>query len=419
MNDLEHDLRDVFERHAGDIGSSTLAPDHVLRRGRRRQVTTSLGGAVAAVGGIAIAMIVGASLLRHPTTQIPSNEIGTAPYGERTATIQGVSLTAPAGWTLVDDWPLGASMITTTTSCTTFSASGVPVNSSGEAALSSDGGSAPTAAEPSRSCTTQDVPVPAGVPVLQLANFEVPLGETVCGLEDRPAATVPDAGVSVYVAQAASEQALELAACPGGSEITSFRSSDGRPASAILVVGVDASQDDLAIARTFMDQIASATLTGSMPVSIAPGYVVAAGADAGGAWRIESTLSTAGSRDSATLVAAATVTDVSGEEHAYEVASPTAGQLVAAAGHVIADDGTTLMWGVADPRVEALDVVADTGSWAGTLVPWPTGLGATGISTAGSVWWTVTPPVKSAFSVTLFDGTKRLLSGDNTSPAAR
>jgi hypothetical protein len=416
MNDLENDLRQVFERRAGDMGTSTEAPKQVLRRGRRRQVATALGGAVAAIGAVAVVIGVGAALLRNPTNQVPASPVGTAPYGERTATIQGVTVTAPAGWTLIDDWPFSAVIPSGSQTCS-FSATGVPVNPSGDETVAS-------AVEPSSSCTGTVESLPAGIPILQLANFAMPLDQTVCGLMDQPPATVPDEGVAIYVAQGTDGSMLItqshddlVASCPDASAITSLDALGPGPAVGVLIAGPDASAADLSAAQTVMDQLANATATLSPPLTQAPGYVVAAGNDTGTPWRIEATRVFGGTQRAGAIEAIAFIQDASGNDHAYDVPEPVDSQLVAASGRSISD-GSTLTWGTADADVSTLDVVADTGSWTATLVPWPTGLAdpAGGTIPSGSIWWTVAPPIKSAISVTLVDGTTRLLSGNDTTP---
>lgn len=417
MNDLENDLRQVFERRAGDMGTSPEAPKQVLRRGRRRQVATTLGGAVAAIGAIALVVGVGAALLRNPTNQVPAFPVGTAPYGERTASIQGLSVTAPEGWTLIDDWPLSTVIPSGSQTCS-FSATGVPVNPSGDETVAS-------AVEPTSSCTGTVESLPAGVPVLQLANFEIPLSQTVCGLEGHPPATVPSGGVAVYVAQTTSGDGSDLslsdvgANCPEASMVVGVGSSGPWPAIAVLVAGPDASPADLAVAHTFIDQLGSATVSMSPPVTLAPGYVVAAGNDAGTPWRIEASVVFSGRSSAGTIEAIAIDQDASGHDHAYDVPAPVDSQLVAASGRSIGD-GSTLTWGTADAEVSTLEVVADTGSWTATLVPWPTGLAdpVGGTAPSGSIWWVINPPVKGAIRVTLTDGTTRLLSGNDTAPTA-
>src|SRR3954471_18634183 len=121
MNDLEHDLRELFEQRASNVDVPGLAPKAVLHRGRRRQVGTVVTGVLACLvaAGVAAAAIGDA---RHRAV-IPGDGNG---LPARTTSIGGVPVTAPAGWTLVDDLPLAAILATTSESCS-FSATGSPV----------------------------------------------------------------------------------------------------------------------------------------------------------------------------------------------------------------------------------------------------------------------------------------------------
>src|SRR4029079_13892957 len=97
MNDLERDLHELFEQRATKIDAPGLAPETVLRRGRRRQVRTAAAGALASVLAIAVTIAV---------INVASRPVA-SPLGpslrERTTSIGGIPVTAPAGWTLVND----------------------------------------------------------------------------------------------------------------------------------------------------------------------------------------------------------------------------------------------------------------------------------------------------------------------------
>src|SRR5436305_5860131 len=194
MNDLEHDLRELFEQRATDVDVPGLAPKQVLKRGRRRQLGTIVTSMVACLVAIGVtAAAVGDA--RHPAV-IPGDGNG---LPTRTTSIGGVPVTAPAGWTLVDDLPLAAILATTSESCS-FSTTGSPVEGTGSAvegngssssqavlsaSPSSGGTSDGTGPSSGQTCTTQNVGYPQGVPILQLANFAIPLTKTVCALADQ------------------------------------------------------------------------------------------------------------------------------------------------------------------------------------------------------------------------------------------
>src|SRR3954467_2959530 len=112
MTDLEHDLREMFEQRASHVDAPGLPPKDVLRRGRRRQAGTVVTGLVACLIGLGVAAAA-VGQARHPAL-IPGrgNDLP-----ERTTSIGGVPVTAPAGWTLVDDWPLAAVLATTNETC--------------------------------------------------------------------------------------------------------------------------------------------------------------------------------------------------------------------------------------------------------------------------------------------------------------
>jgi hypothetical protein len=78
MNDLERDLRQLFEQHEADLREPRFAPAHapmpVLRRTRRRQVGVALT-ALAVIAGVAIGSTVGAAaLLRTSDRKMPADQ---------------------------------------------------------------------------------------------------------------------------------------------------------------------------------------------------------------------------------------------------------------------------------------------------------------------------------------------------------
>src|SRR5262245_15575545 len=225
MNDLENDLRELFDQRASNVDVPGLAPREVLRRGRRRQIGTVVTGVLACLIalGVAAAAI---GTARHPAV-IPGRGNG---LPERTTSIGGVPVTAPAGWTLIDDSPLAAVLPTTSEACS-FSGTGTPVEGNGASSAEAVSSATPLnggtsegdASSSGQSCTTQNIGYAQGVPILQLANFRVPLMQTVCGLADQePPATLPADGVAVYVGifPGGVDSQAALDACPGSENVT-------------------------------------------------------------------------------------------------------------------------------------------------------------------------------------------------------
>jgi hypothetical protein len=65
MNDLEHDLRELFDQRASDVDVPGLAPATVLTRGRRRQVGTVVTGVLACLVALGVAAAA-VGQARHP-----------------------------------------------------------------------------------------------------------------------------------------------------------------------------------------------------------------------------------------------------------------------------------------------------------------------------------------------------------------
>ena len=122
MNDLERDLHELFDQRSRDVDPAVLAPDAIIRRGHRRQARTAVGGVLAGVVVIAVAVAAVGSIQRSDGV----TPAGTNDLPARATHIGGVPVTAPAGWTLIDDTPLLNVISTSTQSCS-FSASGTAV----------------------------------------------------------------------------------------------------------------------------------------------------------------------------------------------------------------------------------------------------------------------------------------------------
>ena len=97
MNDLERDLRDVLDEEARRVPTPTSAPDGLRRSARRRQVV--FGGAVALACLAVVAGIVAGA------TSLVSVQSGPEPAAQgptTTGTMNGITITYPEAWQLID-----------------------------------------------------------------------------------------------------------------------------------------------------------------------------------------------------------------------------------------------------------------------------------------------------------------------------
>ena len=390
MNDLERDLHELFRDKADSVDAAPAAPTDVLRRGRRRQVRTALATGLAAIAAVAVVVAVAAGLTGGPAPAPVTNPS----YGERTATIHGITVTASAGWTLIDDWPL-ASLLPTTSETCSFSATGSPVGPSPAGA----GTSSEPPAQPSSSCTAEPLPLPAGIPVLQLANFGLPLDGTLCHVGDLRPIDLPADGVAAYVAAFPQGMTTKdfLAACPGGQTITTFADRGVTTAyAAVSLIGPDASPGDAATVERFMNSLGGLRVPTDQPALTSPGYVVAAGVDGGTAWRLEAgfPLRGSGSGIGATVV----VSDAEGHETASSPIPPAEphGEPTERTDR-LADGSGWLAWGTSSPLVSAITSVAPDGTRTpATLLPWPDGMRSLvrideATQLDGSIWYAIVP----------------------------
>jgi hypothetical protein len=365
MNDLERDLSALFHERAGSIDASPTAPAEVLRRARRRRVVTVIGGA-AALLVVALAVVFVARTLSAPTASVPAH----ARYGERTATIEGTTITAPEGWTLVDDWPLGASL---------------------------DAGTASTS---------------AGRPLFQLANFEPPLLRTVCGLGPDSSARFDLSGdqAILYVALDEGDPHRPGATAPSHLDPTTAPTQGpcgsgwyarwlvgGTGYLAYAGFGPDVRADDRTSVFDAFSGMEQAGVPGSAPEGALPGYVIAAGVGEGGApWRIDAGLTRLEpAAADPTSVGAWLVRGVT-----YGTQPPPREQPTTPPEQVTARfdpfDHEIVQWGTAVPEVAGIDIVADDGTTAATTLPWPDALrtyAADPASLDGSIWFAVVSTV--------------------------
>lgn len=95
MNDLERDLRTLFDAKSGDAPMAPKPPSNLLRRARARQLRTAI---VAGLGAVAI--VVGS--VAGIRALVTADGTTTADQPTETSTLNGISITHPQGWVVVD-----------------------------------------------------------------------------------------------------------------------------------------------------------------------------------------------------------------------------------------------------------------------------------------------------------------------------
>lgn len=371
MNDLERDLHELFEQRATNIDAPGLAPEQVLRRGRRRQIRTVAGSALA--GALAIAVAVAAiGVVHRPETA----SLDSPPLPARTTSIGGVPVTAPAGWTLVDDTPL-ASLLPMSAQTCSFSSSGTAVDQNGSPIDASSGDPSPV----EQDCSNTTASYPAGIPILQLANFEIPLLATVCSLGANDPTALPADGVAVYVAVVSQLRTADmLAHCPGSERITDGTSlvtfSDRAVKTvyaAVVVAGSSASSQDIELAQRYARSLDGTRIDADVPPSVSgPGYVVAAGDAGDRSWRVEAGITSFSQHNGIPNVGAVLVTSGAGFESADVVDLPTTQDVLD--GVASLGGGGVVQFGTAKADVTSIDIDTSAGITPATLVRWPSGI---------------------------------------------
>lgn len=286
MNDVERDLRELFEHKASEARVSVRAPAPVLKRGRRRQVGTVL------VSSITLLVVVAASIAgMRGILQREGDGIPASPSRDpflRTATIQGFTITSPSDWPLIDQWPLATAIATSTTSSGSVTCTGT--------AAPVTGGSGSAAEE---TCTS-DAPeidplqVPTGLPVFQLSNWDPGLEDTICG------SAIPSDGAAIYLAldidalQAEQSPPPALPVEPGlgdgpcgDGDYAAFSAGSSTPYFAYFAFGQDVSDSDRQVLLGAFASMTAAPISIQGSLEAEPGYVVAGGTRPGSAWRIE------------------------------------------------------------------------------------------------------------------------------------
>jgi hypothetical protein len=270
MNDVEHELRELFEKKARDARIGPAPPVAVLKRGRRRQVGTAAIGATTAL----LVVVVSIAVLRTVTPSHGASSTAAAGPDERTATIQDFTITAPAGWTLIDWWPASVT-------------------------ASTIGGSNPTgtaAASPaSASITYGDGPGP----VLELSPGDPGLDEpAVCRSDATPGATEARLLIELGSLDPTTRGPLpppwpvpidpDMPPTSGPCGLGAYAafSLGGQPYFAFVASGADVPAD---VHRKLFDAYDGMQAIDTTPAlgTFAPGYVVAAGTQDGEAWRVE------------------------------------------------------------------------------------------------------------------------------------
>lgn len=289
MNDLENDLRDLFEERARDVSARTDAPPAVLKRGRRRQVGMALVGAATALMLLAVSFA-GLRAIGRPNESLPAQDPSFAPY-TRSATVLDLTTRTPSRLSVIDFWPLGQSIAVssaTTTEC------------SGSAVAQPSGNNVD---QPSPDCAVTstsppDLPV-YGVPVLQVSNYDPGLAAPVCG------ADLPADGAVLYLSIDAVGTAsfsdgpawpVHLEETPGspcGPGMTArFRSPSGFIYDAWAGFGSQVGDDDReAILRAFSGMQVSDRTPETATALRQPGYVIQGGqSQTDGPWQLEVSL---------------------------------------------------------------------------------------------------------------------------------
>jgi hypothetical protein len=407
MNDLERDLKELFETKSGDVMTTPLAPKAVLKRGRRRQVGTVIGGTLMAVAAAAVVIGGGSAFLtdRADTPPMGADEVLPA----RTATIGGVTVTAPEGWSLLDQWPLGMN-VTTETCTSTFEGQGTPVGEGGGGGLDD-----PVETPPIEECNSVDLP--GGVPLFTLSNVEPNPAQAMCEIVPGfPAQTVAPTGVFLYVAVDANADGTSPTwpqplgegstdPCAEGSIVR--WSVDGVSYLAAAAFGEEASSEDRDTAAAAFDGLSFEGLP--VPTtSPVVGFVMAAGIEDGVAWRLEAgpNLRCAAGDAACGVQLAAVSDDDAATPGSASVAPPTGSPFSAT---TLPLGTSTVVFGGMGTQVASIEVTTTGGATVTpTTAPWPTALEAFAAPDApvdGRIWWTVVPGLESVRAI-LEDGTE-------------
>jgi hypothetical protein len=403
MNDLERDIKALFETKAGEVQATPLAPQAVLRRGRRRQVGTLVGGAVMAVAA-GVVLIGGASAFLADRAQTPPMGAGKE-LPARTATIAGVTVTAPQGWSLLDQTMLAMALPAQT--CISTGEGSVPIAQGSEAEQTT-----------TEECTP--IALPSGAPLFTLGNVEPNPAQTVC--EVIPELSVQGVGRTdafLYVALDPSTTGNAIgtswpttleSGLPDrcGTALQASWTAGGMRYFAAALLGEDVSDEDRSTLIETFEGLAFGPLP-EQPAMLAPGFVVAASEQDAVAWRLVAGPAIDGcDRPERCIVALTLVTtDGSGAEEAIPVAPPGTGSSFSSGSAAVG--GSEVVFGMASSSVESIEIVSSDGTTVpATTVAYPATMQAYATSATPipeTVWYATVTEVQTIRAV-LDDGTE-------------
>ncbi|HEX6581124.1 MAG TPA: hypothetical protein VF195_09665 [Actinomycetota bacterium] len=289
--DFENELRDLFREKAGEAPLATpslpaSAPRQVLRRGRIHQLGTVLGSAI-----VVVALIVGSVAgLTRILGEGEKDRVGSDDYEvfPRTATIEAFIVGSPSDWYLVNEWPLSM-LIAVEGSGGSSSACGAVPGDGVEECID-------TVEE-----TSSPIPVPSGLPMLQLSNVDLGLGTNACEGElpadaavlyvayDQDVAANPRAAPSPDPFPPGERGLPPVGSGPCGPGRYAHFTVNGEPFFTWIGVGARVTADDREIVETsyeMMSAIPDWEL--SPPAETTPAYVIDGGlTQAGTDWRLE------------------------------------------------------------------------------------------------------------------------------------
>ncbi|MEP6476396.1 MAG: hypothetical protein ABJC60_03900 [Actinomycetota bacterium] len=382
MNETERDLRELFEAKAREAGAAPRVTRAVLRRGRRRQAGTVAVAGIAALALAAAAVVSAEALQGAGTDAVPGGTNGNPSF---TATIQNFTLTVPEGWTLIDQWPLGANMAVAGTSGGSCVAEAVPAGDEQTAQAAPSpiacipGGSEfgdlrPTAPE-------------GGLPMLTLSNDDPGLGGSVCDA----GGSLPGTSATLYIAldygtTLTTDWARTVPAWPiplgnvfegdappeempcGPGGYSRFQAG-GVPFIAWAGFGSEATDADLQAVIDAFNSMRVSDGEIAPPSTDLPGYVLTGGTIGDTPWSLEAAPGNDGAQMSITHLGQATYDD-------SPVTFTLAGQGLQAATTVLGS--TRISWGAVVPGAEGVEFRPGDGGDAieGTLLRVPGSLAA-------------------------------------------